>query len=252
MLETAFAFGADAIYAGQPRYSLRVRNNDFGDIEVLKQGIDRAHELGRKFFLVSNIFPHGNKIKNYVTNMAPVIALEARRHDHVRPRPDHDGARDLARDGDPPLGAGQHRQLGRGAGSGTRSASSASSCRASCRWTRWSRSARTARTASSKCSCTARCASPTRAAACCRVISTTATPTRAVAPTPAAGTTRRHTAQVDASGDVLSPQRAAGHELRSGRDAAQRGARLRSPTCWRKASAPASSCRSRKTSTAPT
>jgi putative protease len=75
MLETAFAFGADAIYAGQPRYSLRVRNNDFGDIAVLKQGIDRAHELGRKFFLVSNIFPHGNKVKHYVPNMAPVIAL---------------------------------------------------------------------------------------------------------------------------------------------------------------------------------
>ena len=53
MLETAFAFGADAIYAGQPRYSLRVRNNEFGSLEKLKQGIDRAHELGRKFFLVS-------------------------------------------------------------------------------------------------------------------------------------------------------------------------------------------------------
>ena len=76
MLETAFAFGADAIYAGQPRYSLRVRNNDFGDLEVLEKGINRAHELGRKFFLVSNIFPHGNKIKHYVQNMAPVIALK--------------------------------------------------------------------------------------------------------------------------------------------------------------------------------
>ena len=76
MLETAFAFGATAVYAGQPRYSLRVRNNDFGNIEVLKQGIDRAHELGNKFFLVSNIFPHDNKIKSYVQNMAPVIALK--------------------------------------------------------------------------------------------------------------------------------------------------------------------------------
>jgi len=75
MLETAFAFGADAIYAGQPRYSLRVRNNEFGSLDVLKQGIDRAHELGRKFFLVSNIFPQGNKVRNYVANMAPVIAL---------------------------------------------------------------------------------------------------------------------------------------------------------------------------------
>jgi putative protease len=76
MLETAFAFGATAIYAGQPRYSLRVRNNDFGDIEVLQQGIERSHALGHKFYLVSNIFPHGNKIKSYVQNMAPVIALK--------------------------------------------------------------------------------------------------------------------------------------------------------------------------------
>ena len=76
MLETAFAFGATAIYAGQPRYSLRVRNNDFGNLEVLKQGIDHAHALGNRFFLVSNIFPHDNKIKSYVQNMAPVIALK--------------------------------------------------------------------------------------------------------------------------------------------------------------------------------
>ena len=76
MLETALAFGATAIYAGQPRYSLRVRNNDFGDIEVLKQGIDTAHAKGARFFLVSNIFPHGNKIRHYIDNMAPVIALK--------------------------------------------------------------------------------------------------------------------------------------------------------------------------------
>jgi len=76
MLETALAFGADAIYAGQPRYSLRVRNNDFGDIEVLRQGIDTTHAKGAKFFLVSNIFPHGNKIRHYLNNMAPVIALK--------------------------------------------------------------------------------------------------------------------------------------------------------------------------------
>jgi putative protease len=76
MLETALAFGANAIYAGQPRYSLRVRNNDFGDIEVLKEGIDTAHAKSARFFLVSNIFPHGNKIRHYIDNMAPVIALK--------------------------------------------------------------------------------------------------------------------------------------------------------------------------------
>ena len=76
MLQTAFDFGADAIYAGQPRYSLRVRNNDFGKIEVLKQGIDTAHELGKKFYLVSNLLPHGAKTRTYIRDMSPVVALK--------------------------------------------------------------------------------------------------------------------------------------------------------------------------------
>ncbi|TVT46514.1 MAG: U32 family peptidase [Denitromonas halophila] len=76
MLDTAFAYGATAIYAGQPRYSLRVRNNDFGDIDVLAQGIAHTHALGHRFFLVSNIFPHGAKLKTYLDDMAPAIALK--------------------------------------------------------------------------------------------------------------------------------------------------------------------------------
>ena len=59
MLDTAFAFGASAIYAGQPRYSLRVRNNDFGDLPVLADGINRAHAQGKQFYVVANIYPHG-------------------------------------------------------------------------------------------------------------------------------------------------------------------------------------------------
>ena len=76
MLDTAFAFGATAIYAGQPRYSLRVRNNDFGDLDVLAQGIRRAHDQGHAFYLVSNIYPHGSKLKTYLDDMAPAIALQ--------------------------------------------------------------------------------------------------------------------------------------------------------------------------------
>ena len=76
MLRTAFDFGADAIYAGQPRYSLRVRNNDFGKIEVLQQGIDTAHSLGKKFYLVSNLLPHGAKTRTYIKDMSPVVALK--------------------------------------------------------------------------------------------------------------------------------------------------------------------------------
>jgi putative protease len=76
MLDTAFNFGADAIYAGQPRYSLRVRNNDFGDLDVLAGGINHAHALGKKFYLVSNILPHGSKTRTFVQDMTPVIALQ--------------------------------------------------------------------------------------------------------------------------------------------------------------------------------
>lgn len=58
----AFAYGADAVYAGQPRYSLRVRNNTF-DHDNLKIGIDEAHALGKKFYVVVNIQPHNSKLK---------------------------------------------------------------------------------------------------------------------------------------------------------------------------------------------
>ena len=76
MMRTAFDFGADAIYAGQPRYSLRVRNNEFGNLEKLGEGIAEAHARGKQFFVVSNIFPHNAKLTTYLEDMAPVIALK--------------------------------------------------------------------------------------------------------------------------------------------------------------------------------
>ena len=71
----AFAYGADAVYAGQPRYSLRVRNNDF-QLENLATGISEAHAMGKKFFVASNLMPHNSKIKTYMADMEPVIALK--------------------------------------------------------------------------------------------------------------------------------------------------------------------------------
>lgn len=72
-LETAFAYGADAVYAGQPRYSLRVRNNSFKNITALGAGINRAHELGKQFYLVSNIAPHNDKVRSYLRDLEPVL-----------------------------------------------------------------------------------------------------------------------------------------------------------------------------------
>lgn len=68
----AFAYGADAVYAGQPRYSLRVRNNDF-KIDNLHKGIAYAHERGKQFYVASNIAPHNSKLKTYLRDMEPVI-----------------------------------------------------------------------------------------------------------------------------------------------------------------------------------
>ncbi len=70
----AFAYGADAVYAGQPRYSLRVRNNEF-DHEHLQLGIDEAHALGKKLYVVANIQPHNSKLKTFVRDMRPVIDM---------------------------------------------------------------------------------------------------------------------------------------------------------------------------------
>ena len=75
MMRAALTFGADAIYAGQPRYSLRVRNNEFGRLDRLGQAIAEAHAAAKKFYLVSNVLPHNAKVRTYLDDLAPVVAL---------------------------------------------------------------------------------------------------------------------------------------------------------------------------------
>ena len=71
----AFAYGADAVYAGQPRYSLRVRNNEFNKLDNLAAAIDEAHGLGKQFYLASNISPHNDKVRSYIRDLEPVIDM---------------------------------------------------------------------------------------------------------------------------------------------------------------------------------
>ena len=71
-MRAAYDFGADAVYAGQPRYSLRARNNEFR-LEQIKQGIDEAHARGKKFFVTSNLIAHNDKIRTYLRDIEPVI-----------------------------------------------------------------------------------------------------------------------------------------------------------------------------------
>jgi putative protease len=74
-LRYALAYGADAVYAGMPRYSLRVRNNDFHKLDNLASGIQAAHAAGKPFYLASNGLPHNAKIKTFMDDMEPVIEL---------------------------------------------------------------------------------------------------------------------------------------------------------------------------------
>ncbi|CAM3009032.1 tRNA 5-hydroxyuridine modification protein YegQ [Vibrio rarus] len=70
----AFAYGADAVYAGQPRYSLRVRNNEFNH-ENLQIGINEAHAQGKKLYVVCNIQPHNSKLKTFIRDLKPVVEM---------------------------------------------------------------------------------------------------------------------------------------------------------------------------------
>jgi putative protease len=73
-MRAAFDFGADAIYAGQPRYSLRARNNEFR-LEQIETGIQEAHARSKKFFVTSNLLPHNDKVRTYLRDIEPVIAM---------------------------------------------------------------------------------------------------------------------------------------------------------------------------------
>jgi putative protease len=74
-LTTAFAFGADAVYAGMPRYGLRVRENSF-DIAGLAEGIDIAHKLDKRLFVTANIIAHNSKVHTFADDIAEVISLK--------------------------------------------------------------------------------------------------------------------------------------------------------------------------------
>ncbi len=70
----AYAYGADAVYAGLPRYSLRVRNNDFLESN-LALGIAEAHRMGKHFYLATNVLPHNRKVRTFIRDLEPIVAM---------------------------------------------------------------------------------------------------------------------------------------------------------------------------------
>jgi len=61
-MKTAIAFGADAVYAGIPDFSLRVRINNF-NLDTIKEATEYCHQRGKKIYITINIFAHNRHIK---------------------------------------------------------------------------------------------------------------------------------------------------------------------------------------------
>ena len=79
--KTAILYGADAIYAGLPGFSMRARAKITTD--EVKAGIDLAHAAGRKVYLAFNLFAHErdfvnmprvSEIINYLNPDALIVA----------------------------------------------------------------------------------------------------------------------------------------------------------------------------------
>jgi len=71
----AFAFGADAVYAGVPAFSLRTREIGFR-ADSLAAAVDEAHQLKKKIYLAMNIYAHDIKIDPFLRELDRVAALQ--------------------------------------------------------------------------------------------------------------------------------------------------------------------------------
>jgi putative protease len=67
-LKYALAYGADAVYAGVPRFSLRARENDFNS-DSIEEAVNISHQANKKIYLTLNIFPHNRKIDSFIESL---------------------------------------------------------------------------------------------------------------------------------------------------------------------------------------
>lgn len=58
----AFMYGADTVYGGLPKFSLRKAEVDF-TYKTLGEAIEYAHKLKKKFYITLNIFPKNHQIE---------------------------------------------------------------------------------------------------------------------------------------------------------------------------------------------
>jgi len=70
-LKTAIRYGADAVYLGGDSFGLRKASKNFS-LEQIQEGINFAHERGKKVYITLNIVPHDedmNGLEDYVKEL---------------------------------------------------------------------------------------------------------------------------------------------------------------------------------------
>lgn len=74
-LKTAIDYGADAVYFGGDRFSLRAGANNLS-IDEMREGIKYAHDRGRKAHLAINVFAHNEDIEAIEAYMDEIADLD--------------------------------------------------------------------------------------------------------------------------------------------------------------------------------
>ena len=74
-LKIAFAYGADAVYAGVSHFSLRIRSGKEFTYETFQEGIEYAHKLGKKVYATINGFPFNSQLRLYQEHMQKIASM---------------------------------------------------------------------------------------------------------------------------------------------------------------------------------
>lgn len=74
-LKIALNFGADAVYGGVSHFSLRSRAGKDFSFEDFAQGVQYAHNLGKKVFVTINGFPFNSQLKLLESHIAKMASL---------------------------------------------------------------------------------------------------------------------------------------------------------------------------------
>jgi len=74
-LRYALAYGADAVYAGIPRFSLRAKENPYNN-NSLKEDIEYCHSMDKKMYVTANILPPNRKLESFKKSIATIAEAE--------------------------------------------------------------------------------------------------------------------------------------------------------------------------------